>query len=414
MKLPLLEFFFALSLISGAVKSFVLHFRMPVPLDLTLLVLLILMAIVGTGILFKGPNPRILKTQVRSIIFLGLFISWNAISLLYTVSPVYSFEKMSQFLIIGISFVIPIVVRKIDPVPVLRSYCLIVFPLAIIFCREMYTNYLSSYNEEFTNFQGNYLGLSELMGFGLICIVEHWWFLPRRSWKLPVLIFGVVIMLLLGARGPLLCLIICTGIRVFLEIFFGRFTLKPKAIFRSLVLACASAVLLAGFYLSNSMAVERLFERTLSRFTSLASEFDQEETVGSVTMSRVDLIDRAVEYSFESVGSMVFGQGVGGFGVRYFGVDQRAYPHNIFLEVLVETGIIGLILFVSFLASTVLSINPRSAISPIAILYCLLNALKSHTVVDLKVFFAALALSSIPVFIYESNDHTAERGRARE
>ena len=413
MKPPLLEFVFALFLVSGQVKAFLTYFKVPMPLDFTLLMSCILLVIFLGSVVLQGPNPRIRKSQLRSCILLGLLITWNAFSLFYTISPGYSYEKLTLFVLIGICFSLPIVIRAIDPIMVVRSYCLLVFPMALIFCHQMYTKYLTSYDEKFMTFQANYLALSELMGFGLVCVFERWWILPRKAWQVPFLITGLAIMLLLGARGPLLFVMACFVIRVLKEFVSGGIKIKPKAIFQSVALFFVSGLVLVGFYFSNPMAVERLFERTLSRFSSIGSEFGQEERVGTQTMTRVDLIDRALEYSFESVTSTLFGQGIGGFGMRYFGEDKRAYPHNIFLEVLVETGIIGVAFLVCFLASALISLDLRSAISPLAAIYWLLNSLKSHTIVDLKVLFAALALATIPALIHDSVNHIANKHKSR-
>jgi hypothetical protein len=413
MKLPLKEFVFALFLVSGQIKAYLTYFRVPLPVDFTLVMSALLMVIFLVSCVLQGPNPRISKSQLRSCILLGLLIAWNAFTLFYTVSPGYSYEKLTLFILIGICFAVPVVLRDIDAVMVVRSYCLLAFPMAVIFCHQMYTKYLSSWDEHFTTFQANYLALSELLGFGLVCIFERWWILPSKAWQLPILILGLAIMLLLGARGPLLFVVACFVFRAIKELASGRVKIKPKAIVRSIALFFVSCILLAGFYISNPMAVERLFERTLYRFSSIGSEFGQEERVGSQTMTRVDLIDRALDYTFESAGSTLFGQGIGGFGVRYFGEDKRAYPHNIFLEVLVETGIIGLGLFICFLASVLLSFDLRSAISPLAVIYWLLNSLKSHTIVDLKVLFAALALATIPSSNHVSDDHTANQHNNR-
>jgi hypothetical protein len=168
-----------------------------------------------------------------------------------------------------------------------------------------------------------------------------------------------------------------------------------------------SGLVLIGFYFTKPLAVERLFERTISRFSGIGSEFGQEERMGATSMTRVDLIDRAMDYSFESLGSYMFGQGIGGFGIRYLGVDDRAYPHNLFLEVLVETGFIGLLFLICFFVSIITSIHKNSVISYNALFYWLLNSLKSHTIVDLKVFFAALSLATLPVLFEESFNYVS-------
>jgi O-antigen ligase len=46
------------------------------------------------------------------------------------------------------------------------------------------------------------------------------------------------------------------------------------------------------------------------------------------------------------------GEGTGNFGFILFGFDSNGYPHNIFVELFYENGIIGLLLFLSLLFST--------------------------------------------------------------
>ena len=40
----------------------------------------------------------------------------------------------------------------------------------------------------------------------------------------------------------------------------------------------------------------------------------------------------------------MLGSGVGSWSIRYFGLDDSRYPHNLILEVLVEFGLVGLLL----------------------------------------------------------------------
>jgi len=95
--------------------------------------------------------------------------------------------------------------------------------------------------------------------------------------------------------------------------------------------------------------------------------------------------------------------------MRYFSEDKRAYPHTIFLEVLVETRIVGLFLLICLLAGEFRSFDLWSAISPLAVIYWLLNSLKSPTIVALKVLFAALALATIPSLVNDSNDRSSDK-----
>jgi O-antigen ligase len=397
MKIKFVEFIFALFLLSGQVKSFQLYFKVPMPLDFTLLMTALLMVIFIGSIVLKGPNPKIHNKQVLPAIWLGLMMAWSAITLTYSASTVYSYEKIMFLLLCGICYAFPIVYRGLDMVGVLRSFALIIFPMAIIFVHQLYTKYISSYDESFKNFQVNYLALSELLGFILVCFIERGFLLPRPSWRLPLLMVGIATMLLLGARGPLMILIICVGIRVGSNIVRGKFSVTPKAVVRAVALSFFSAILMGALYIASPEVIEGLVERTLFRFGSLGSELGQEESVGSETMSRTDLIDRALEFTFQNATTTAFGHGIGSFGVLYLEVDQRAYPHNIFLEMWVETGLVGLVLLIGFLVSCFRSADKNAAITQLVLMYWIMNSLKSHTIIDLKVLFAALAMISIGV-----------------
>jgi hypothetical protein len=59
---------------------------------------------------------------------------------------------------------------------------------------------------------------------------------------------------------------------------------------------------------------------------------------------------RLLEVSFDALsGVSLRGLGTGGFPSLFRLPDDRYYPHNIFLEVLLESGLIGLLLFLGFL-----------------------------------------------------------------
>src|SRR5207248_2981789 len=54
----------------------------------------------------------------------------------------------------------------------------------------------------------------------------------------------------------------------------------------------------------------------------------------------------------------LFGAGLGGFPVLAGLGDTREYPHDLVLELLAETGLIGLLLFALLLAAALRSLRP--------------------------------------------------------
>jgi hypothetical protein len=62
----------------------------------------------------------------------------------------------------------------------------------------------------------------------------------------------------------------------------------------------------------------------------------------------------------------VIGQGVGSWPVLYYGKDIAWYPHNLFLEVLVEFGLIGLLLLAAVAVAALRRISvPRLREDPV-------------------------------------------------
>jgi hypothetical protein len=53
-----------------------------------------------------------------------------------------------------------------------------------------------------------------------------------------------------------------------------------------------------------------------------------------------------IRLSSELIRSNAFGYGFGSYGLLSLGIDERAYPHNVFIEVFLELGVVGLIAFV--------------------------------------------------------------------
>ena len=62
--------------------------------------------------------------------------------------------------------------------------------------------------------------------------------------------------------------------------------------------------------------------------------------------SRVELFNSAVDY-FKNF--PFWGIGYGSFGKKFTGYEDRIEPHNIYLEIAAETGILGILLFLMFI-----------------------------------------------------------------
>ena len=84
----------------------------------------------------------------------------------------------------------------------------------------------------------------------------------------------------------------------------------------------------------------------MSRYSDFSGGKTGEAQVRSriTVYQRLRLWQTALDLPTESVGTALFGVGCGAFGHEYYRGDVAWWPHNIFLEVLSEGGLVGLAL----------------------------------------------------------------------
>jgi hypothetical protein len=69
----------------------------------------------------------------------------------------------------------------------------------------------------------------------------------------------------------------------------------------------------------------------------------------STIATRFEFWSMSVQAWFSSVTSFFVGLGSGGFSSLFIWRDWRWYPHNLFFEIIVELGLVGLIIVVLFI-----------------------------------------------------------------
>lgn len=168
-----------------------------------------------------------------------------------------------------------------------------------------------------------------------------------KAFLFILIVFATILMFITGSKGPILAIIAAYIIYYLVT----NFNLK-------LLIVCSMLTLISGFILTTiniEQTVYEFFPQDLHRFIK-GRFFDQSED-GSVG-SRLRFINMTFsEFSNKSFFYMLFGNGVGDFGyVAYDGLDIREYPHNIFLEILHEVGILGFGLF-TFLIYYIFQLN---------------------------------------------------------
>ncbi len=144
----------------------------------------------------------------------------------------------------------------------------------------------------------------------------------RKYFALLALPFIAMYLILAGTRSNLLAfaLVVVIG---------GYYAYRDRKALIAVFLLIALIVLAAGWLFAPEEVRQRMFSSWISETTAS----------GLGGAQRLDTILRSPS---EFMRSPVFGQGTGGWAVLNTGMDWYDYPHNMFVEMGVEHGIIGL------------------------------------------------------------------------
>lgn len=381
-----MEILLLLLIFSGLFKGFSIFFGIDMPIDLTLLSIILILCL----FVFKNNKITYSRYFVRSIFVLLLFYIWMVITLLFTPSRSYSFLKASFFLINIIAFGIPLFYTKLNVKFFLQSFVLVSIVCGLFYLPFQFLYQIgemsSIVDETTSSIHTMYLSIGELLGLSFIfCVTQD------RLWESKLIqslitFICIVVLVLLGARGPLLFALL-------LVLLFFLFSNKIKissilnvSFFLRIVLGLLILVVL---YFKNQEYFDVLIERTVSRFLVLGEDSNS----NSSALARVNYFNISIEHIFKNPFVFLFGNGIGSFGILVLKEDIRAYPHNILLEVFFEFGLIGLAIFISWIIYSLKFISNKSKyISVFVLAYLALNLLKSSSLIDIRLSFIVLSV----------------------
>ena len=150
--------------------------------------------------------------------------------------------------------------------------------------------------------------------------------------KIFLLVFLFCLVFLIfntASRGPTFSLFLTL-------LFYFVFFLKRPLIQKAVIIALVSVIICTAYMFMPQESLARY-----DFFSFSASEQGTDYTTG-----RTPLFSSAL-LAFKS--HPLFGLGTGGFSFHYFSVDTRFYPHNLFLEMGSELGILGIGLIIFFI-----------------------------------------------------------------
>lgn len=390
------EFAFAMFLLVAYFKEGLTF--VPEGVDATFVFFLITLFVSAVRLL-KSPyftRGSLGATALYSLLILSVFISY-----LYTDSVSYAQTKMVKMVIvttwslIGVFFI----VRNRDSLKkFLQGVLLVSMFMAIAGLFEFYNAITGGYYDGRLDVMGmGYLPLGRTVSLGLIYLICYRFFSSgearHNKYVVPAILFMFLAVLVGGARMPLLALL-------FVVILFSLTSFKFQRSGDVRIHKNTIVLIIVGSVLSFTISVASLngmFSNVFNRMSSLFSGDD------ASAFGRVDRFNIAFDMIREN---FLLGQGFGSFPLYFLGVDRKEYPHNIFIEIQAEMGILGTLSFIALLTYGIyqgikvfkekqgnIDYTQLSLIG--MTIFFFLNANTTGDITDNRVLFAFIALMSV-------------------
>ncbi len=279
----------------------------------------------------------------RPLLLMAPFTAMVMVSYTYTSAPHYGIQKMIVFVsILPIIAFFSAFIQRANHIRLLRKTVLIAAGLGIVSLLL---------NKHFIPIMGSrlgvegtegVLGLGRILGIGAFCAVTEYFFSRRSKIKslLWLSLAGLFVFFTLqtGTRQAFFSFFI--GIAVFLLLdFWGARRQKRPYMLKLLFLIMLSGLMVVSVGLGLVNLTQ--YSTGATRILSYSSEILMTPLRILSTAGRADigLYSTAIDL-FQK--DPWLGGGLGSYATYYWGMDKRVYPHNMFLEVMSEMGILGL------------------------------------------------------------------------
>ena len=292
----------------------------------------------------SGESLRIGGAILISYLVLSLVL---AVGIIYSRAPVYGTTKVilvcSYFWLLG-----TVIYNLVDDVAIGKAFLtglfvgglLLIGAVAIEFGNpiQLFRNANRFFRLRLGE-EGNPILLGRHLALAITIIVTF--VAVRRRWKdlawsIPVGLLTLVYLVATGSKGPLLALALCFVITALLMMrgVMGRLSLSL------LLVGLFSIIAVVGVeFLPKGFIEERFTEKVQNLSLRMPAYQDVMRT----------LLD-------SDATQMLVGHGTGDYGYFALGHDERAYPHNVLLEVAYENGLIGVGLLVTALACPLVAV----------------------------------------------------------
>ena len=398
-----------LLMFTGVVKGYILE-MVPVAgaVDLTMLLVLLTWAGLAKHLL-EGTFAFSKKLYPIVLLFI-LFVLFVLLSAFYTPSPNYGWLKAGRFSLITLTMVLaPFVLLKTqkDSLFISRAFIKLISIVAVLFIGKLIyvvvSGGLLGYLVRITFTGINPIGPARVMSIGAgIALVYMFHIKNHINWK-----YGFIVLLMIlgtittGSRGPLLSFFV--GGFLYLLLFEPSHR-KKLLMYTGIGVGIIIILLLL------------LPENLTYRFLNISSGDYVITQTGvkrySTIASRLDFWSLSLNAWISSVKNFLFGLGSGGFSSLFIWRDFRWYPHNFIIEIIVEFGVVGFLLFSGFLLKSWFFVwkkqswSKESRIWIMATLIMFFAALISGDINDNRILWTliSLTLASVSVTSYIHQD----------
>lgn len=361
-----------------------------IPVDLTLL-FFILSMISGFFIIYQRDFE--IKKNSFSLVLIGLiFVLYMLCSIIWSPGEVYKISKACRFstLTFWSLFASSIIISHSTQRT--KRFFVILLIFSILVGLEGLSVYLKSDGKSTVHaFNANYLAFGRVIGVGFIIVFTHMLFNIKKYFcqvlSLTILSFFIWLLLNSGGRGPFLSILIV----IFIALIIGfRFTFNAKIIIKNYILYIVIFILIliilfSYLFLSGSTLV------TIKRVSTIFIK----EDMGSSIALRLQYYRSSFSLWMKNP---IFGNGIGSWPILMGFGDKPGHPHNIFIEIAVELGLIGLLLFITLITFAIHKLSLHSHLRNnllkmmIFLIFCFLflRTLVSGEINDHRAFFAIL------------------------
>lgn len=364
------EFLYVLLVFSGEIKLY-LHLLNAEIIDFTLLVALVLSTILMVDLSTNSLPKKISKFQFFGI---GLLCSLYCLaggSLLFTPSSEYAYLKFASFSIAILLYIYPLLNTNFSCYKFFDYFLTITSVLLLIYLVQNLV--LGSEVVRQGDMSINYLTAGYMCGVLILILISG---LSKKKW---LLFPGILTLIISGARGPILFTFLASLICLWRNMKLRKLFLSKNLIFILI------GMLFLGGGLNNNDTLSSMLTGSLGRVNLL---FQSDK--GSSVDVRVMHIVHSIDYISQNY---IQGYGLGSYGIITTGKDQRAYPHNAFLEVWFELGLLGIGLFILFIVFHLWRTYKNFDYGALGILtYIILNSMKSSSFVEEKLLYAFFSI----------------------